>query len=243
MNIIEELKSKSAKPEVLLLANHKDTKQVKALLEERYDKFGIRNTTVNYLKEQVSKANTDKLEEKKKVAQNEMVKLLINTFGVYKVIEYKELDAVAKRHNLHISALSNYNKAIPDENIEELDGFTEYLKTLNESFLKEIRICKNNDFSFENSNRNQIHNMGFDEMFYIMAPKSHLNIDSNSVVIGREISNVKNKPAFSYEFKVNKPEPIDPIIYMVVKMFEKTFAVVITAWDKVADDTAIRQMI
>ena len=240
MNIIEELKSKEVKPKVLALKEHKSIDQALETVEKKFNKFGINNVTKKHLEKGIDKVKSDKNKDRKLVAENELEKALINTFGMYKVISYKNLNDVAKDHNLHISGLNIYNKAIPEENIEELDNFTEYLKTINPD---NISIATNNNYSFSNINKTFLRNVSFDKMFFIVAPKSHLNITKFHTQIGREFSDNINKPSFTFNFKLNKPEPIDPIIFMVVKAFNKAYCVMVTAWDKVADDTRIRQMV
>jgi hypothetical protein len=47
-------------------------------------------------------------------------------------------------------------------------------------------------------------------------------------------------PTYNYKFKVNKPKPqLDPIVFIPLRFMGKLYCIVVTAWDKVADDSRI----
>ena len=243
MKIVEQLQKEEVKVKTLALPVHKEVpEEVVKIKSEYLDKFGINNTTSKYINSQKQKMKNDEEKAKKEFANNEVLKVLIESFGMYKIVSYKVMDDIAREHNLFMSGLKRYDKAIPVENLEELNGFSEYLFNIDKNITEKLSTPTHANFIFEPSHK-PLQVTGLDNMFFIMAPKSHFKMKKADGVVGREIGHIGDKPKFKYEFKVNKPEPIDPIIFLPIKIFDKVMCVVITAWDKVADDLRIRQMI
>lgn len=234
-------KLKEIKVDTLLLVNGEKIKKVEKFKEDLLDKFGIKNQTSEYLEEKLK-------ENKTNCAINLIKDNLIKTFGIYKVVEYKDMDQICKEYNLYMTSLSNYSKVIPEENLIELNDFTDNLKNFDKNTLDKLYTYKKGSFLFD-FEMNRLHNKpiskaDFSDMFYIMCPKSHIKKSKNNFSIGREINNLRvDKPKFTYKFELNLPEPKDPIIFLPFKILDSVFCVIVTAWDKVADDLRIRQMV
>lgn len=243
--IKEHLLQKELKAKVLSLPEHKEIPAEVIKLQEDYlTKFGVNNVTKKYIDEKLSSKIEEEKELKKEFANNEVVKNLLDAFGMYKIVAYKDIDAIAKQYNLYITGLSRYNHPIPVLNLEELDDFTKFLTTINKNILSSIGCPCNDRMTFDRQIIRPLSRAEFDNMFYVMAPKSHLNIDKNDAIVGREVNYIgEEKPKFKYEFKIPKAEPRDPIIFLPMYILDKMYCVIITAWDEVADDLRIRQLI
>lgn len=244
MTIVKDLLKKEIAPKTLLLQEKKTLpEEVKEIKRKKLDKFGIRNETVEHIEEKKKLFEEFNTKNKKEVAKNELTKALLSAFGSFKIVKYKDMDAIAKQYNLFMTGLSKYRKAIPEENLDELDIFTQLLAEKSKT-LENLRFnIDNENFIFDNNYSFSLESLEFSRAFYIMAPKSHLRKEKTDQFIGRELNHVGTIPAFNYEFTVNRSEPKDPIIFLPFKAFDEIFCVVITAWDKVADDLRIRQLI
>lgn len=244
--IADELKEMKEVPKVLALPEKtKVPQEIKDIKNKYFDKYGINNTTAQFINKKKAEIKSKNTEDQKVFVENEILKNITSSFGIYTVVTYKSMDEIAKQYNLYMSGLFRYLKPIPENNLEELDGFTEYFKTIDADVLLKLGTWLNRDFIFDpRKGNNSVDTLPFDQMFYIMAPKSHLDVSDDDLVIGREISkSEQSKPTFSYEFKVNTPEPKDPIIFFPFQILNTIYCVVITAWDEVADDLRIRKLI
>lgn len=213
----------------------KDIKTYKQKLED----FGINNATHSKIKERIAIIDQNNREVKKQVAKVLSLQALTGAFFPYAVIEYKTLHQVCQDYNLFISSLSFYNKAIEETNIDELQTFKDKLADSVDSF-KGILFPRSRQFSFEEDRATQLTHVDFSNTFNIAAPKSHFDFRGEPTLqIGREIKPFELGPKLNYKFKVNMPEPKDPIIFMPFFLLEKLYCVIVTAWDKEADDKRI----
>lgn len=242
--ILEQLVEKEIAPKVLMIETKKEiSAEVTDIKENLLDKFGIQNETAQFIEEKKKMFKSLNAKTEEEVAQNALISALLRTFGSYKIVEYKAMHEIAEDHNLFMTGLNLYKKAIPEENLQDLAIFSDYLASKVREIGRLKFIESNRQFIFESGTTTDIYKLELSQAFYIMAPKSHLMRPKNTGFIGRELGPVPAKPAFKYEFKIHRPEPVDPIIFLPIKAFNKIFCVVITAWDKVADDLRIRQLI
>lgn len=247
MNAIEELKNKKLKEENIKIVKETVVDNDVINYKKRLDTYGIRNKTKRKIVESLNKINNTK----NKNSEKENINFLINTFKPFNVIKYKDLDGVCKDHNLIISSISNYDKAIPDSNLEEMDIFVDRLKEMDKKTIRSLHVCPNNKFSFdfENSYTHLFGNDGYyhnksiirhNEMFKIAAPNTHFDIPKTYNKIGRECHFLGKKPKFVYKPTLNKPNfELDPIVFVPIMFLEKIYCVIVTAWDEVADDSRI----
>tara|TARA_R110000822_G_scaffold73853_7_gene177592 strand:+ start:150 stop:884 length:735 start_codon:yes stop_codon:yes gene_type:complete len=244
MSIVEDLYKKVLEPKLVALPPKQEIpEEISNLKENYFDKFGIHNDTSAYINTKLNNIKSSRTEAKKEFANNEVLKNITDAFKMYKIVDYKQMDSIAKDHNLYMTGLFQYKKAIPELNLEELNDFTSFLKDIDPNVLKSLYVIRNGDFIFNWSNTCSIEQRDLSNLFFIMAPKSHLKVSKECKIIGREISHLGEMPKFKYEFKVNRPEPVDPIIFVPFKILDTIYCVIVTAWDKVADDLRIRQMI
>lgn len=245
MNPVEKVKSFSLKDEPLLLTEKTIDPEVQEY-KNKLASYGIKNKTVKKIEDSFKK----EAETKKEIAKQSATNELIRAFAPFKLIEYKTLDEVCKEHGLVIASLAHYDKAIPDENVLELDNFMEALSQMREDITSNIYVRKNTYFTFSASRDCNVHLLNkkypelsatSDRMFKIAAPKKHFNIPKGHIKIGNEYSRADyKKPGFKYTPEFNLPSfEIDPIIFMPISFGSKLFCVIVTAWDKVADDSRI----
>lgn len=242
MNPIEKVKKQKLINAPLAIESKKIDEEVQQYKDKLKD-YGINNST----RKKIDEGFKNQEEIKKEIGEKSALNILIEAFAPFSIVTYKTLDEVCNDHKLVISSIGNYDKAIPDENIEDIDSFFTKLKTVEHSTLNKIRVIKNNYFSFSEGGYsegclvNKYNLIGSDEMFKIAAPKNHFVIPKNHIKIGNEYSSInESKPKFSYEFKFNRPNfELDPIVFVPIKFMNKVFCVIVTAWDKVADDSRI----
>ena len=247
MNALQEVKQKELKSKKLLSNSKKIDSEVYSY-KEKLSKYGIKNKTAKSIDNVINKIN----EEKENVGKKEAINILINTFSPFSIVEYKTLNEVCNDHKLSISSISNYDKAIPDENVEDMDSFIEKLKGMDNSVLSKVKASVNYRFTFDKTRnyfyfkRNTDWNyydrpIETEEMFKIAAPKSHFDIPKNHTKIGNEYHSLGiDKPKFKYEFKLSKPTfELDPIVFIPISFLNKIYCVIVTAWDKEADDSRI----
>ena len=235
------------KAKVLLL--EKNTEEISKIPEEvnklasKFEDFGIGNSTATLIKEAKQK-RSDKAEERQRtIVKDSGLQLLIEMFFPFKIISFKTIHEVAGDYNLIYSSLSYYNKPIAFENLEDLQIFKD-LMVENKEKLSGISFPKGSSFSFDNSKNGDVYDIDFTNYFNIVAPKSHFDFKGdNTLQIGREIKRFEKAPGFKFKFKVSIPEPKDPIIVAPFDFLGKAYGFVVTAWDEVADDRRIRQMI
>lgn len=234
--INQKLEQKQIK--VSLLLEKPIPAEAKEIKKNLFDKFGIKNETSEFLNKKI-------LEEKRATGKSLIENKIQDLFFLNKVIVYKDIHKIAQDHNLFITGLHKYKKVIPEENLKELNDFTEFLKERKHNdVLQSLGFIRNNSFAFE-QRTSSINNLGFDEMFFVIAPKSHLIKSKKDITIGHEISSGHGVtiPEFKLDIKYNKPEPLDPIIGLFFSIANQVYFVVVTAWDKVADDIRIRQLV
>lgn len=242
MNPVEKVKGKAIKNTPLLLESKQIDKEVNEY-KEKLQTYGIRNSTSKKIEEAF------KEEEKKKqeVGKKQAINILVESFAPFAIVTYKTLDEVCNDHKLVIASIRNYDKAIPDENIEEMDSFIDKLKGIDHTTLNKIKVIKNDYFSFEgkaNAWGNFVEGydlVGTEQMFKVAAPKKHFAIPKDAIKVGNEYSATTcDKPKFTLDLKINRPSfELDPIVFIPVKFMGKIFCIVVTAWDKVADDSRI----
>lgn len=244
MNPVQKIKKQIITHAPLLLENKEVPEEV-IEYKERLQSYGISNTTVK-------KINTTIQEKKDKEVENvkqQAINFLIDNFMPFNIVTYKTLDKVCKDHKLVIAGLNHYDKAIPDDNIEELDIFVDRLKNMDRPLCSKISVISNKYFTFANGRYSHSplfsnipeHCATTDEMFKIAAPKNHFKIPRGHERIGNEYSSTGvAKPKFNYTFKFHAPSfELDPIIFMPISFAGKIFCVIVTAWDQVADDSRI----
>jgi hypothetical protein len=257
MKPIETITKESIKPQQLLLEVKQTPTEVKEY-KERLSLYGIKNST----RKKIEEHELQKKDQERTVLKEKAINILIDAFTPFNIVSYATLDAVCKDHKLVISGLPMYDKPIPDENLNELDNFVEGMKTIDESLLTKINVAKNNYFTFDsNGNARQMlmypkqsnyfnrHDKEItrepgictSKMFKIAAPDTHFKFPEDSIRVGNEIHRGRvSPPKFKFEFKINKPNyDLDPIIFMPTFFMGKALCIIITAWDKVADDSRI----
>lgn len=242
MNPIEKVKSKALTVTPLLL----EAKQVNPEVKEykrKLNNYGINNTTSEKLKEGINKIKDDLEVNLKEQALN----ILIKMFSPFNIVSYATLDEVCKDHKLVIASITRYKEAIPDENILEMDNFMELLKKLPRDITDKVSVLRNSYFTFDQSNgTSYLNGTDTSEMFKVAAPTNHFQFRKDDERIGNEIGHLNcEKPKFKFtpEFKVPERPILDPIVFMPIRFMSRTFCIVITAWDKVADDSRILSMI
>lgn len=253
-NPIVDLDNKALKTEnILLLGEGPATLPTEALeLEAIYDKFGIKNTTKTFIKGKRRERDDEVNEFNKQTGKNVFLKLLIEGFAGYKVIEYKTLHEICVDYGLYINALSSYEKPIPNEVLPSLTSFFDRLAENVELFDKRAKFQKNTDCTLDfNSFDKKLHPgkrysekvLGSETMFKIAAPKAHFKVDSFNSVVGQELTTI-NKPKFKNDIKFNTPkfETRDPIIFLPFQLMKNVYCLIVDAWDKEGDDLRIRQM-
>ena len=236
------------KPETLLLGESgpeiKTVGEEVEVIKSKLDDFGINNKTSKYIKEK--KKEYQKVNEQlgSDTLRNQILDVFIKMMYPFKIVSYKTIHEVALDHNLVISSLSFYNEAIDDENLEELQIFKDLLCENHEDISSKIKFPNGNSFTFDVDNVKKLKHVDFSNYFNIVAPKSHFDFgDTNIKRIGQEIKSYEKKPGFSYEFKYYVPEPKDPVIIAPFRFLGELYCFIVTAWDEVADDTRIRQLI
>lgn len=238
MKAIETVKSKALAFTPLLL----ESKQVDPEVSEYKDKlnrFGIKNSTSKKLDEGIEKVEKVKEESLRQQALN----ILIKAFTPFNIVSYGILDQVCVDHELVIASIKNYDRPIPDENLSEMSNFMHMLGMLDRGVAERISVLRNDYFTFANSrdSRHAIRHVDTKRMFKVAAPLDHFEMDDNYEKVGNEFGSLGyKKPKFTYTPKLHEPKPqLDPIVFMPILFMEKTFCVVVTAWDKVADDSRI----
>lgn len=237
------------KKETLLLGTNipkiKEIPKEVVELSEKYDNFGINNSTATLIKEASQKVKTKTREQNQKQVKNEGLQRLMTLFFPFKIITYKTIDSVASDYNLIISSLSYYNKPIAGENVQDLQNFKDLMASKMDE-LKSLFFPRGHRFSFggEIVDFDNVYHIDFTNYFNVVAPKSHFDFKEDNVLqIGREIKQHEKKPGFKLNLKVNIPEPRDPIIIAPFIYLDVLYSFVVTAWDEVADDERIRSMI
>ncbi len=252
MNIVDKVKKQKIKPDVLLLngpVTEKKTVIVEEVtnFEDKLDSFGIKNVTKKAI-EKVRYNNAEIQEKNEKsqraFAMKQALSMLTELFFPFVVVNYNVLNDICNEYNLIISSLSFYDKAIEEENINELESFKSHLGTIAENMTERVTFPKANNFMFDkNSKHEAIMDVNLANYFNIVAPLSHFDFKGKSIVkIGNEAKPVETKKDMP-ELKSPRPEPLDPIIIAPFNFGGKVYGVVVTAWDKVADDSRIRTLI
>lgn len=213
------------------------------ILSDKYDDFGIRNSTSKFIKKTDSNIRIEIKKQQQNKVESEGLQLLMNLFFPFKIIPYKTINNVASDYNLVIAPLSYYDKPIDEENIQDLQNFKDLIAAKINN-LNKVRFPKGNKFSFSGNCFTNEYNLDFTNYFNIVAPKSHFDFRGhNTLQIGSEIKRHEKKPGFKFNLKVNIPEPKDPIIIAPFIFLDKLYSFVVTAWDEVANDRRIRSMI
>lgn len=243
MNPIKEIQDKKLNSTLKLTTGEK-IKEVKKEVKDYKQKlqdYGIKNKTRKTIENKEQEIRNQKIKQGEKQALN----ILIKEFAPTSIVTYKTLNQICEDYKLVISSISNYNKAIPDENIEDIDAFFTRLKKIDQKLLKQLKAKQNFKFTFDDegwkefiSEWNPI--ISSDEMFKIAAPKTHFKFDENYEKIGNEIAYL-NSPKLKWKPKLNtiKSVQLDPIVFLPIKFLNKVFCIIITAWDKEADDSRI----
>lgn len=243
MNPIEKIQKSKLQKAQNLLSPRKADEEVKSY-KNKMESYGFNNKTVKA----ISNSLTEIEKEKNDIGKKKALDILVESFAPFSVIEYKTLDEVCKDHKLVISEIGNYEKAVPDENLEEIDNFVEKLKSMDKSTLRNFDVKKNNQFTFNNdgyakmmSNNQWEEVIGTERMFKIAAPKEHFSIPNSYEKIGCEYHNIGvPKAKFTYKPTFHKPTfELDPIVFVTIRFLEKIYCIVVTAWDKEADDSRI----
>lgn len=238
MKAIETVKKKALAFTPLLL----ESKQIDPEVKEYKNKlrnFGIKNSTSKKLDEGIQKVEQVKEESLKKQALN----ILIKAFAPFSIVSYGTLDQVCLDHELVMANVRNYDRPVPDENLLDMDNFMEMLGMLERDVSDKVTVLRNNYFTFANhrDSGQSLRSVDTTKMFKIAAPVDHFEMDKAYEKIGNEFGSMGcSKPAFKYTPKIHKPKPqLDPIVFMPIRFMNKTFCVIVTAWDKVADDSRI----
>lgn len=252
MNALQEVKRRELEKKQLSKQNSIDEEVTK--YKNKLSYYGINNRTAKSIDEKL----TEQSNKNKILHQNENLNELIDIFQPFSIIEYKTLDEVCKDYKLCISSISNYDKPIPDENLIDIDNYVEKLKNMKYVILRNVLAKENDSFTFSIhdyrplvvpktlSSINDINYYSTAEpietskMFKIAAPKTHFDIPNNYDRIGNEYHRIAEKPKFSFTPELKKPNyDLDPIVFTPIKFFNKIYCIVITAWDKEADDARI----
>lgn len=242
MNPIEKIQERKLKQGAKLLTPRTVNNEVQEY-KDRLQSYGVKNKTVKQINKSLSEIN----KEKEDIGKQAALDILIKEFSPFSVVEYKTLNDVCKDHKLVISSIGNYEKAIPDENIEEIDIFVDRLKEMDKKVLSKVTACKNESFTFDDNKYLRVTSynewqdlIGTEMMFKIAAPKSHFSLPKDHIRIGNEYHSIGKIPKFTYTPKFNKPNfELDPIVFMSISFLNKIYCVIITAWDKEADDSRI----
>lgn len=239
----------------------------------KFEDFGIKNKSYDYLAEKTNEIKKEESDLVKNNAKAKVLQELSKILFPFNIVSYSTMDQIARNYGFIIAPLNWYKEAIPDENLEELSIFKDKFKdlVLEEEKQKEeqswklkpknlstfIKFFKSYSFNFLNdfSSRKacdnlfeEIEDVDFSGVFNILAPADHFEIKKNTLRIGNEIkpSQIK-KPKFAWDnLKVAsfpRPTITDPIIFPSFTFNNNTYCIVVTAWDKVADDSRIRSLI
>ena len=243
MNPIKEIENKKLNS-TLKLTNGEEIKKVSKEVKDYNQKlkdYGIQNKTRKTIEKKEQEIKNNKLKQGEKQALN----ILIKEFAPTSIVTYKTLDKICEDYNLVISSISNYDKAIPDENIEDIDAFFTRLKKVDHELLKQVKAKQNHKFTFDNKGWREFISVwnpviSSNEMFKIAAPKNHFKFNENEEKIGNEIAYL-NSPKFNWKPKLNtiKSLQLDPIVFLPIKFLNQIFCIIVTAWDKEADDSRI----
>lgn len=258
-----EVKEQVIKPETLCLDAPQASKEQIEITEKIHEKhnllskFGIRSKTSEILEKKVDELNKQKEDEKRKLATNQLLKIVSDILFPFNLIETKTLHEIAKNHNLHIAPLSWYKKDIPDECLMELDVFVK--NNLNELVNKAkdgslVAVLEDRlqgfagTFEFDKYDHS-LASSRTDKMFYIVAPIKDLQTDKHTVQIGRELLTVP-KPKLELNLlgfhsgRIQFPKLAkDPIIFLPLRVGKSYVSVAITGWDKEWEDPLLQHIL
>lgn len=250
MTLIKKLEKKAIKREVLALPAKEEVPTEVQDYKQKYQDFGINNSTIREITKKENKIETTRFEQKRKVIASQVLNLIIDSLFPYKIIRYSILNDIVKDYKLIMSSLSYYDRAIEEENIEELETLQALLSKKFDDFQRLGQAFPRGDkFSFDDTSAVGLGSLHFNNYFNIAAPLNHFNFRGDNVLkIGNEIKAFRERPKLIYNFKVNKMTlPFDdPIIYAPFFIdrdsVKELYCIIVTAWDKVADDSRIRTL-
>ena len=268
--VLKDIQENRIDKRVKLLANKKSKITQKVIKEvNRFEDFGIENSTYQYLKNKISEDEVGMKEIQLHNATSKTLYYIGQQFFPFAVIEYKTMHEIATDYGFVICPLSWYKKAIPEENIKELytfkdkfmnitvennkydneslDNIIKFLSCKYFSFMKPgFEVPKGNYFKELNNFWSRMSLVDFTKCFNILAPQDHFKIPKEALKVGNEI---KIPDVERGKFKTNNiglVKPIfdnDPVIFLNFNFMRKVYCIIVTSWDKIADDSRIRSII
>lgn len=265
--VLKKIEEKDVKKIQRLLPAHpsKVTEEVQQERDKLAD-FGIRNKSYKYLKQRISEEKKSEEGLKAHNAETSVLHSLSEKLFPFRIVSYNVMHEIAVENGFIIAPLFLYNEAIPDVSIEELstfkERFSEFANGRGYTKFQEYVTFHTNDFfsfitdtSFERQDYPSLHtfyryysDIDFKSFFKILAPADHFEIPKGYIRVGNEVNYaIVKKPKLNLsdiklaEFPVPKFE--DPVIFPTFRFSNKVYCIVVTAWDKIADDSRIRSLI
>lgn len=221
--------------------------------------IGVENDTTAFIEEKKKEYKEQNTKVLTRSQHFKALQAIVDMFPMFKIVPFKTIYRLSEDYDLMISGIRNYGRAIPEDNLEDINSFVNEVNSyLNEPkgytgghIMRNIKIIPNSKFCVDLGKAVTVEESSISFMLHIAAPKSHFKPDLKYDTVDK-LMTVSTRPkldikgiswnvglkALAETIEAHK----DPIVFMNFVIHETIYSLVVTAWDKEGDDSRLRSL-
>tara|TARA_R110000796_G_scaffold11198_4_gene37348 strand:+ start:953 stop:1702 length:750 start_codon:yes stop_codon:yes gene_type:complete len=242
--LLNKLDKKVLKPTQLLLGSPRAIPEEVKHITTLYKRYGVSNTTINYLDSKKNEIANEVQNTKKKSAKHLAKNTLVDDFTSFRVVNFKSLHEVCVEHNLYMYGFHKYFKPIPEHVFESLTSFEAALRHNNDKY-QNVKLITNTDYWIGDLAKYHftISEASLERLFWVAAPLNHFKYGSYTDKVGQTLINI-NEPRYKKKINPDKESSNEaPIVFVPIKLANQIYCIIVDSWDEEVNDERIRKMI
>ena len=238
------LDKKTLKPTQLLLGAPRSIPEEVEHITTLYKRYGVDNSTINYLDSKKEEIKSESNSNKKKSAKNLAKNTLVGDFISFRVVNFKSLHDVCAEHGLYMYGFHEYFNPIPEHVFESLTSFEAALRHNNDKYQNVQLITSSNYWICDlEAYGHTISDAILERLFWVAAPLNHFKHGSYTDKVGQTLTVISNP---KYKKKINPEKDVSneaPIVFVPIKLANQIYCIIVDSWDEEVNDSRIRKMI